>query len=472
MDAAIRVMNQSYSSVKIRMRPSTTTRWFRNNGTSTTNHKRAVFMLLVMLTVLWDHSSAMDEFITTRRILTKDQGSGGGLGISSVGKGKGSKSSKSTSSSVDGKGNAFEHGDGDDDECDCERRGRRRRRLGVGHRPPCECSGKGSGKGSGSSSSSSKDTGGSSSNSQDGGKGSGKGSSNQDSNDDDDDYWSPSHPEPTMPIADAPYAGPTESPPAVTPPSPNDQPPDGPTTPLEPPSPALPSPNEPPSLARPTDVPVAIPPSSVPEPIDPAPAPSQPSPNEQPTSLARPTNVPVAIPPSEREPTDPVPAPAGTPTEGNEAPNAGEEIPPTPEVPRCQVSGNGLFGSDVGLAEEFAFTYQTVVIPSVTVAELNIDMLPRLEQDMGDTILTQTLPQCSDESSTTDESLSRSISHESTQQLTSSNNDQLASARYDTGSYRNSGSTRQRRTLQGDSSELNGFTTRPRDVVNEGGAYK
>jgi hypothetical protein len=136
---------------------------------------------------------------------------------------------------------------------------------------------------------------------------------------------------------------------------------------------------------------------------------------------------------------------------------------------RCQVAGDGLFGSDVGIAQEFAFDYQTLVIPSVTVPELNIDMLPKLERDMGNEILMRTLPQCSDNPAIT-ESLSKSMSeHQSGQQQQArsagNNNENMATARYNTGTYSNVNIGGRR--LQ--TSEISGFSTRPRDIVDEDG---
>ncbi|KAL3904948.1 MAG: hypothetical protein SGILL_009872, partial [Bacillariaceae sp.] len=137
-------------------------------------------------------------------------------------------------------------------------------------------------------------------------------------------------------------------------------------------------------------------------------------------------------------------------------------------------AGNGLFGSDVGIAQEFAFTYQTLVIPSVTVAELNIDMLAALEEDMGNEILMRSLPQCSGDPVIT-ESLAKEMSSQynsgggsAPQQQTRSagnNNDNLATARYNTGTYSNVNPGGRRRQLQMD--DVAGFSTRPRDVVDQ-----
>ncbi|KAL3903233.1 MAG: hypothetical protein SGARI_005468, partial [Bacillariaceae sp.] len=106
-------------------------------------------------------------------------------------------------------------------------------------------------------------------------------------------------------------------------------------------------------------------------------------------------------------------------------------------------------------------------------------MLAKLEEDMGNDILMRTLPQCSDDPAIT-ESLAKSMAEQynggassQTQQTVrssstnSDNNDNLAQARYNTGTYsdiRHGG----QRFLQAGSSDVSGFSTRPRDVVDEG----
>ena len=59
---------------------------------------------------------------------------------------------------------------------------------------------------------------------------------------------------------------------------------------------------------------------------------------------------------------------------------------------QCHVTSDGLYiGQDVEvdvvLSTEFRFLYQIMTVPSVTVTELNQDMLPKVELDMGDQLL-------------------------------------------------------------------------------------
>ena len=140
-------------------------------------------------------------------------------------------------------------------------------------------------------------------------------------------------------------------------------------------------------------------------------------PNQAPATMA-----PIQIPPSNREP----------PTVGPQNP------PPTssPTQPLCRISDDGLFGSAVGLSEELKFYYQVQVIPSVTTSEMNLDVLVILERSIGERVLPRVFDQCL---STT------------------------ATAR--AGTNRN----RHLRILQG--VELQGFSTRPRDTVIDGGKY-
>jgi hypothetical protein len=159
----------------------------------------------------------------------------------------------------------------------------------------------------------------------------------------------------------------------------------------------------------------------------------------------------VAIPP--KEPDNPTSAPPSFPTTGG----GGGNVPPPTPATRCSVSSNGLFGADVGIAQEFTFTYQTIVIPSVTVAELNIDMLKSLEDLMGNEIISRTFPQCSNDPGV-QESLAKSVASPPPQQLSSSSN------------YNYNSNNRKQRGLQGSgTSSLDGFSIRPRDTVVEGG---
>jgi hypothetical protein len=159
------------------------------------------------------------------------------------------------------------------------------------------------------------------------------------------------------------------------------------------------------------------------------------------------TTAPVAAPPSGRDPE--------TPTTSPTISDGGEVVPPTAGTPRCQVAGNGLFGADVGISTEIAFTYQTLVIPSVTVPELNLDILGKVETDMGNEIVARTFPQCSDEVAA----------------LISTNKTISRTGEYSKFNSRGRHLVRRMQTTDGGTTSLEGFSTRPRDVVVEGGVY-
>ena len=62
---------------------------------------------------------------------------------------------------------------------------------------------------------------------------------------------------------------------------------------------------------------------------------------------------------------------------------------------RCTVGSDGLFGSQLGLSEETEFAYQATVNPSVTAAELDLDILQRVERAMAPLVLEQLFNRCS-----------------------------------------------------------------------------
>ena len=144
-----------------------------------------------------------------------------------------------------------------------------------------------------------------------------------------------------------------------------------------------------------------------------------PSPDGTPTLPTRPT-------PSPDTPTQPTPAPGPgrDPTDGGGSPTDG-----FPE-PKCSVSSEGLFGSQLGLAEETEYFYQATVVPSVTAAELNLDILGRVEDLMAGFVLSGLFARCSD------------IEAQPSKRL--------------------------RRVLQ-DAGNIEGWDLRPRDTVVEGG---
>jgi hypothetical protein len=107
-----------------------------------------------------------------------------------------------------------------------------------------------------------------------------------------------------------------------------------------------------------------------------------PSPTPQPT---------VPLPPIVRQP---------TPTPGREPPTLAPVTPtgPTePPAPKCSVGSDGLFGSQLGLAEETVYYYETIVTPTVTADELNLDILGRVENLMAGLILERLFARCAPE---------------------------------------------------------------------------
>jgi hypothetical protein len=141
---------------------------------------------------------------------------------------------------------------------------------------------------------------------------------------------------------------------------------------------------------------------------------------------------PVETPRITREPSTPPPSPTSLPS-------------PTSTLPatRCSIGSDGVFGSQIGLREEQTFAYQAIVIPSVTAAELNLNILNKVETTMGERVLAGVFDQCGiDAISVQDSKQNRRWSRD----------------------YNNG---RMLRQLQ--SGTLTGFSTRPRDTVAEGG---
>jgi hypothetical protein len=121
-----------------------------------------------------------------------------------------------------------------------------------------------------------------------------------------------------------------------------------------------------------------------------------------------------------------------------------------------------LFGEQLGLAEVTDFAYQATVIPSVTTAELNLDILGKVESSMGDLFLAQLFDQCSiDANPPVQSKMVSEVQQESS-----------TKGWFDPRNKNDNGGGRQRRQLrflQGTSGGLGGFSTRPRDTVVEGG---
>ena len=135
------------------------------------------------------------------------------------------------------------------------------------------------------------------------------------------------------------------------------------------------------------------------------------------------------------EPTAPTLAPGGGSSTEPPANNPTPNREPTPNGPRCTVGSDGLFGSQLGLSEETEFAYQTTVTLSVTPAELDVDILPILETAMAPLVLEQLFSRCSSsESSATERSTGQWL-----------------------------------RKLQ--VAEIEGWSTRPKDVVIQNGKF-
>jgi len=98
-------------------------------------------------------------------------------------------------------------------------------------------------------------------------------------------------------------------------------------------------------------------------------------------------------------PTPLTPAPVGGPTQPTMSPDSGRNNTPNPtsrptepKQPVCSVNSNGLYGQKLGLSSEFRFLYQAQVIPSMTVADLNLDIVPKVEVQMGNDLLPKLFP--------------------------------------------------------------------------------
>ena len=105
---------------------------------------------------------------------------------------------------------------------------------------------------------------------------------------------------------------------------------------------------------------------------------------------------------------------------------------------KCKVDSNGLYGEKVGIANEFRFLYTTQVIPTVTVQELNLDMLPKVEVRMGNEALPKLFPgDCARQGSVSAVTARKRGNNRQLQQISS----------------------------------LNGMSIKPRDTVDEGGKH-
>ena len=148
-----------------------------------------------------------------------------------------------------------------------------------------------------------------------------------------------------------------------------------------------------------------------------------------PTVARTPTNAP--IPPL------PNPQPTPNPTL-NPTPNPTNPPKPPPDLAQCSVDQNGMYGEKVGISNEFRFLYTAQAVPGVTEAELNIDMLPKAEIEMGNQLLPMFFPnECSSQGSVAKRSIS--------------------------------GNQRRRLQLSSQLSSLNGMSIKPRDTALEGG---
>lgn len=153
-------------------------------------------------------------------------------------------------------------------------------------------------------------------------------------------------------------------------------------------------------------------------------------PTQHPTSQP---NAPSASTPTKQPSEGDQPSGGRTPTK---VPTNKPTSRPTGGGLKCKVDSNGLYGEKVGIANEFRFLYTTQVIPTVTVQELNLDMLPKVEVRMGNQALPNLFPDdCGSQGAVT---------------------------------ARKRGNNR--RKLQQISS-LNGMSIKPRDTVDEGGKH-
>eukprot|EP00934_Nitzschia_sp_Nitz4_P003102 Nitzschia sp. Nitz4//scaffold89_size161592//17567//20066//NITZ4_002362-RA/size161592-snap-gene-0.169-mRNA-1//-1//CDS//3329559568//3092//frame0 len=169
------------------------------------------------------------------------------------------------------------------------------------------------------------------------------------------------------------------------------------------------------------------------------------SPTPAPVANPSPTQAPVT------SPTSPVSTPtqAPTPSPSNSEPTTGREPTTNPPVQleptaspvaECPIGSDGSFGSQVGLTEEVTFVYQAEVIPSVTVSEMNLEILNNVETLLGEIALENLFDQCAATSSS-------SVSTSST----------------GTRKHLFRAHRRQLQTTQ----DLTGFSIRPRDTVIE-----
>jgi hypothetical protein len=165
---------------------------------------------------------------------------------------------------------------------------------------------------------------------------------------------------------------------------------------------------------------------------------------------------------------------------------------PTPsKPPTCGLSSDGLYGQNIGLANEFRFLYQTEVIPSVSVPELNLDMLPKVEVKMGNDLLPKLFPaECSTKGSVNaltgrSPSSSSSGSDRKTRKTSVVENhsnydedeDEIDSwdfvSEQQSNTYifgnENKNNNREQRRRELQFSSLNGMSIKPRDTVKEDG---
>ena len=193
------------------------------------------------------------------------------------------------------------------------------------------------------------------------------------------------------------------------------------------------------------------------------------------------------------------PSPAGgppTPTQPTMAPDSGRNNTPNPtsrptepKEPVCSVKSNGLYGQKLGLSTEFRFLYQAQVIPSVTVADLNLDIVPKVEVQMGNDLLPKLFPaDCrstslgavAGRSSVGGNGNGKRHSRKAMVVDDSSNNEHYTNERYTNERYNdndmednaivfeNAIRGRAQRELQSIIS-LNGMSIKPRDMVDEDG---
>ena len=197
-------------------------------------------------------------------------------------------------------------------------------------------------------------------------------------------------------------------------------------------------------------------------------------PVSQPTRQPTPPPVVKGSPPTD-PPSPPSPIIRDPPTLPPNNNNGAPTVVPTPSPnsvvvppvePRCQFQDDGLFGTQLGLAEVTTFSYQATVIQSVTSGELNLNLLSKVETTMGERILERIIDQCAIPTGEQRHApLYTSITTVGQHKVL---NPFGSSSKEETGNGRRRLQRSKDRMLQ-QPGMIEGFSIRPRDIVVEGG---